>query len=117
MSDVSLDFRKGTASKPTIWGVPWACPECHHWGYVGACAEEGRRTTDEQLMMFVGRAHRKQTGGSCLRAPERMLLGRARRRDKPTKEHPEGKLVFMLKAGEDEHTVIDVRWPLFEEQY
>jgi hypothetical protein len=103
----------GVSSPPTVWALPWACPDCKAWGYVGVCPEHGRRTTDEQAMRWVGAKHREQSSG-CLRAPERFLLGRLRRREKPTAENPQGKLIFMLGKGEDRYTPIDPRWPIFD---
>ncbi len=104
----------GIASPPTVWALPWSCPDCRAWGYVGVCPESGRRTTDEQAMRWVGKKHREQSSG-CQRAPERILLGRLRRREVPTTLNPEGKLIFMLKKGENEFTPIDPTWPQWDQ--
>lgn len=107
----------GVAGKPVVWGLPFACPDCRSWGYVGVCVEKTRpeRTTDEQAMKWIGEKHRELSRGLCLRSPERILMGRLRRRDKPTTEHPEGKMIFMLKKGETEHTPIDTTWPQWDQ--
>lgn len=106
----------GVAAPPVVWALPWCCPDCRAWGYVGVCVEHKRMTTDEQAMAWVGAKHREQSTG-CLRAPERMLLGRLRRREKPDHRNPEGKLIFMLGKGEDAHTVIEVGWPIFDRRF
>ena len=78
------------------------------------CCENGRRTTDEQAMRWVGAKHREQSSG-CPRAPDRVLLGRLRRREKPSPGYPEGKMIFMLRKGETEHTPIDPTWPQWDQ--
>ncbi len=108
------DPTQGVAAAPVVWGLPWSCPDCRNWGYVGVCVETDRKTTDEQVVYFVGKKHRELSSG-CYRAPERMLLGRLRRREKPTPENADGKLIFLLKKGEDEHTPIDPTWPQWDQ--
>lgn len=97
----------GQAAKPVIWGLPFACPDCRTWGYVPVCVENTRKTTDEQVVYFLGKKHR-ELSAACLRPPEKFILGRLRRRD------DRGEMIYMLKEGETEHTPIDTRWPLWD---
>lgn len=103
----------GQGAAPVVWGLPWSCPDCRAWGYVGVCVEEGRRTSDELVEKWIGQKHREL--GGCVRAADRILLGRLRRREKPSAEHPDGRMIFMLRKGETEHTPIDPVWPQWDQ--
>lgn len=90
---------------PVIWGLPFFCPACRAWAYVGVCVENERKTTDEQVEAFMGKKHREMSAG-CAQSADRFQMGRLRRRDEAT-----GRMIFMLKAGETEDTAIDRKWP------
>ena len=58
------------------WTMPWACRECRRFGQArGVVVATGARTTDDELLAKLDRAHRAESP-ICITPPHRIVHGR-----------------------------------------